>query len=173
MDATRVQSTATTPTSHTVTTGTAASVVNIALMRSELSTPKILVSPSDPTRQAGNEALQGNWKTAAEADIAAGLSYAFALGGDSQRPSTILALTSNISAATLRASWSGADEGAGSPPAEAFGGLNKSQGQLVNADGSAKQSTNADLGENGKIVKAHEKSTGGQNKGNASVSVLK
>ena len=170
VDVTRTQGT---PTSHTVNSGSAASVVNIALMRSELTTPKILVSPCDPTRQAGNESLQGNWKAASEGEIADGLSYAFALGGDSQRPSTILALTSNISAATLRASWSGADEGAGNPPAEAFGGLNKSQGQLVNADGSAKQSTNADLGENGKIVKAHENSTGGQNKGNASVSVLK
>ena len=171
--ATRVAGSATTPTEHTTIVGTAGSVVNIAAMRSELQTPKILVSPSDPTRQAGNETLQGLWKTANATQIGVGLSYAFALGGDSQRPSTVLALTSNISAATLRGSWSGADEGTGSPPAEAFGGLNKSQGQLVNADGSAKQSTNADLGSGGKIVKAHENSTGGQNKGKASYTVLK
>ena len=43
----------------------------------------------------------------------------------------------------------------------------------MNADGSAKQSTNADLGSGGKIVKAHENSTGGQNKGKASYTVLK
>ena len=177
----RIQSTNNSPTSHTVTSGTAATVVNIALMRSELTTPKILVSPSDPTRQAGNEALQTEWKTApavhAEVDngvdLEGGLRYAFALGGDAQRPSTILALTSNISAATLRASWSGADEGAGSPPAEAFGGLNKSQGQLVNADGSAKQSTNADLGTNGKITKAHTAARGGQTKGDSIPNVVK
>ena len=109
------------------------------------------------------------WKTASSAQIAAGLSYAFATGGDTQRPATVLALTSNVG--DLNSSWSGADE---TPiPAEAFAGLNKSQGQLVNADGSAKQSTNADLGANGKITKAHVNSRGGQTKGNSAVTVLK
>ena len=150
--------------------GAAAEVVNIAAMRSELQTPKILVSPCDTTRQAPNETLQTAWKTASAAQIAAGLSYAYATGGDSQRPATVLALTSNIKG-DLTTSWSGADE---TPvPAEAFSGLNKSQGQLVNADGSAKQSTNADLGNNGKITKAHVNSRGGQTKGNSAVTVLK
>jgi len=150
--------------------GAAAEVVNIAAMRSELQTPKILVSPSDPTRAAANETLQGVWKTASAAQIAAGLSYAYALGGDTQRPATVVALTSNIDG-DLNSSWRGADE---TPvPAQAFAGLNKSQGQLVNADGSAKQSTNADLGGNGKITKAHVNSRGGQSKGNSSVAVLK
>ncbi len=150
--------------------GAAAEVVNIAAMRSELQTPKILVSPSDPTRTAANETLQGVWKTASAAQIAAGLSYAFATGGDTQRPATVVALTSNIDS-DLNSSWRGADE---TPvPAQAFAGLNKSQGQLVNADGSAKQSTNADLGGNGKITKAHVNSRGGQSKGNSSVAVLK
>jgi hypothetical protein len=40
-------------------------------------------------------------------------------------------------------------------------GLNKSQGQLVLADGSAKQSTDADLGLSGKTVKGHINSSGG------------
>ena len=142
----------------------------IAAMRSELQTPKIIVSPCDPTRQAPNETLQGAWKTASKAQIAAGLSYGYALGGDSQRPSTVLALTTNIKG-NLESSWSGADE---TPvPAEAFAGLNKSQGQLVNADGSTKQSTNADLGANGKITKAHKGSRGGQTKGDSSITVLK
>lgn len=150
--------------------GAASEVVNIAAMRSELQTPKILVSPSDPTRAAANETLQGVWKTASAAQIAAGLSYAFATGGDTQRPATVVALTSNIDS-DLNSSWRGADE---TPvPAQAFAGLNKSQGQLVNADGSAKQSTNADLGGNGKITKAHVNSRGGQSKGNSSVAVLK
>ena len=143
--------------------GAASEVVNIAAMRSELQTPKIIASPCDQT-------LQGVWKTASSAQIAAGLSYAFATGGDTQRPATVLALTSNVKS-DLNSSWSGADE---TPiPAEAFAGLNKSQGQLVNADGSAKQSTNADLGANGKITKAHVNSRGGQTKGNSAVTVLK
>ena len=163
-------------------TGNAAQVVNIAAMRSELQTPKIIASPCDPTRAAANETLQGLWKNATAAQIAPGLSYAFAIGGDTQRPATVLALTSNIGnvadptvAATLNDSWRGADESTngGNPPDEAFAGLNKSQGQLVNADGSAKQSTNADLGGNGKITKAHVNSRGGQTKGNSSVAVLK
>ncbi len=40
-------------------------------------------------------------------------------------------------------------------------GLSKSQGQLVRADGSATQSTDADLGGSGKIVKGHSNARGG------------
>ena len=40
-------------------------------------------------------------------------------------------------------------------------GLNKSQGQLVRADGSASQSTDADLGASGKVVKGHINARGG------------
>jgi len=151
----------------------AARIVNIAAMRSELQTPKILVSPSDPDRMAGNEMLQTNWQAASEMQIAAGLSYAFAApGGDTQRPSTVLALTRNIRT-DLNSDWIGADEpGAGMNP-NVMAGLNKSQGQLVLADGSAKQSTNADLGMSGKITQAHINSRGGQNKGNASTAVLR
>ena len=43
----------------------------------------------------------------------------------------------------------------------------------MNADGSAKQSTNADLGGNGKITKAHVASRGGQTKGDSVTTVLK
>jgi prepilin-type N-terminal cleavage/methylation domain-containing protein len=151
-------------------TGNAAQIIQIDSMRSELQTPKILVSPCDPTRQAPNESLQAVWKNANVNQIGMGLSYAFALGGDTQRPSTVVALTSNIKG-NLNTVWSGADE---TPvPNEAFAGLNKSQGQLVQADGSAKQSSNADLGGNGKITKAHVNSRGGQTKGNSSVNVLK
>ncbi len=151
----------------------AARIVNIAAMRRELQTPKILVSPSDPERMAGNEMLQTNWQAASEMQIAAGLSYVFAApGGDVQRPSTVLALTRNIRT-DLNSDWIGADEpGAGMNP-NVMAGLNKSQGQLVLADGSAKQSTNADLGMSGKITQAHINSRGGQNKGNASTAVLR
>ena len=150
--------------------GSAAAVVNIAAMRSELQTPKILVSPCDPTRQAPNESLQAVWKAASAAQIAAGLSYGYAVGGDTQRPSTVVAVTTNIKS-DLNSVWSGADE---TPvPNEAFAGLNKSQGQLVQSDGSAKQSSNADLGGAGKITKAHVNSRGGQTKGNASTGIHK
>jgi|TARA_B100000519_G_C14195578_1_gene415256 prepilin-type N-terminal cleavage/methylation domain-containing protein len=150
--------------------GSAAAIVQIAAMRSELQTPKIIISPCDPTRQAPNETLQGAWKTASVAQIAAGLSYGFATGGDTQRPSTVLAVTTNIDS-DLNSNWRGADE---TPvPNQAFAGLNKSQGQLVNADGSAKQSTNADLGTNGKITKAHTAARGGQTKGDSIPNVVK
>jgi len=153
--------------------GSAAQVVNIAAMRSELQTPKILVSPSDPERMAANEMLQGNWKAASETDIAAGLSYVFAApGGDVQRPSTVLALTRNIRT-DLNSDWIGADESGAEMNPNVMWGLNKSQGQLVLADGSAKQSSNADLGMNGAITKDHVNSGGGQSLGNASTAVLR
>ena len=55
----------------------------------------------------------------------------------------------------------------------AFAGLNKSQGQLVLADGSAKQSSDADLKTGGKIVKAHIAARGGQSKTNSSTFVFR
>ena len=151
----------------------AAQIVNIAAMRRELQTPKILVSPSDPERMAGNEMLQANWKAASEMEIAEGLSYVFAApGGDVQRPSTVLALTRNIRT-DLNSDWAGADESGAQMNPNVMWGLNKSQGQLVLSDGSAKQSTNADLGGSGRITKAHVNSQGGQTRGNASTAVLR
>ena len=163
----------------------ASGVVSIALMRSELQTPKILVSPCDPTRQAGNEDLQSlSWKQANRGAIEAGLSYAFALGGDVQRPSTILSLTKNIDSSDnteagstdlATHAWRGADEDAVTAKANtvAFAGLNKSQGQLVLADGSAKQSSNADLKSAGKVVKAHIAARGGMSKTDSSTAVIR
>ena len=48
------------------------------------------------------------------AQIAAGLSYGFATGGDTQRPSTVLAGSTNIDS-DLHSTWRGADE---PPPAK-------------------------------------------------------
>jgi prepilin-type N-terminal cleavage/methylation domain-containing protein len=160
-------------------------IVSVKLMRDELQTPKILASPCNPTRQAGSETLQALvWKSAARSIIEGGLSYSFAQGGDVQRPATILALTKNIdtnnnqeSGATNlnTAKWRGADEATITAKADnvAFAGLNKSQGQLVLADGSAKQSSDADLGTGGKIVKAHIAARGGQSKTNSSTLVFR
>ena len=177
-------------------------IVSVKLMRDELQTPKILASPCNPTRQAGSETLQALvWKSAARSIIEGGLSYSFAQGGDVQRPATILALTKNIDtnhnkdikganvpnnkrnteaggtdlAASGGAKWRGADEATITAKADnvAFAGLNKSQGQLVLADGSAKQSSDADLGTGGKIVKAHIAARGGQSKTNSSTAVFR
>ena len=63
--------------------------------------------------------------------------------------------------------------GTATDPNVAFAGLNKSQGQLVLGDGSAKQSSNADLGVGGKIVKAHIAARGGQSKSNSSTAVFR
>ena len=177
----------------------ASGICSVALMRNELQTPKILASPCNPTRQAGSENLQAAvWKSAARSIIAGGLSYSFCEGGDVQRPATILALTKNIDTsnhlesgttalASLNAAgawtggvtWRGSDEdditklGTSTNPNVAFSGLNKSQGQIVLADGSARQSSNADLGAKGKVVKAHLAARGGQSKTDSSPTVFR
>jgi prepilin-type N-terminal cleavage/methylation domain-containing protein len=73
------------------------------------------------------------------------------------------------------AKWRGSDEATITAKGDnvAFAGLNKSQGQLVLADGSAKQSSDADLGAAGKIVKAHIAARGGQTKNNSSTYVFR
>ena len=149
----------------------AGSIVNIAAMRNELQTPKILISPCDPARNEGNELLQEHWANATAKQIDAGMSYGFCIGGDVQRPSTVLALTANIRTSDLATGdWTGADE---TPvPFQAFGGLNKGQGHLATADGAAIQSTNADIGGNGIITKAHINSRGGHSRGNASTKII-
>jgi hypothetical protein len=105
-------------------------------------------------------------------ELAKAISYGFVEGADSVRPATILAVTLNVHGEDLAAAdWCGADD----DPlhAEAFTGLNKSQGQLVLMDGSAKQSTDADLGASGKLVKAHINSRGGVTMGPSKTTVFR
>jgi prepilin-type N-terminal cleavage/methylation domain-containing protein len=144
---------------------------------------------NDPANEAARSMIEG------------GLSYSFAQGGDVQRPATILCMTKNIDtnhnkdvngknvpgnkrnteagATDLTASggakWRGSDEATITAKNDnvAFAGLNKSQGQLVLADGSAKQSSDADLGAAGKVVKAHIAARGGQSKNNSSTYVFR
>ncbi len=150
-------------------------IFSVPAMKSELSTSKILWSPCDPERQAAYETAQSQWSqynTRNNRLIDAGaISYVLAEGADIGRPSTILAATRNLSTCDFStATWAGADE---TPiHAHAMASLMKSQGQLVMADGSAKQSSNADLGASGKIVKAHINSVGGTYKGKASIHVI-
>ena len=151
------------------------SIYSTRAMKSELQTCKILWSPCDAERQAANEAAQSQWSQYNTLDnrlIAAGAtSYLLSAGGDTGRPSTVLATTRNLSACNLAtAHWSGADE---NPiPDNAMSGLNKSQGQLVRADGSAMQATDADLGSSGKTVKGHINSSGGVTLGKASTGLI-
>ena len=141
----------------------AGEIFGLSAMKSELQTAKILVSPCDYARMADNDILQADWaniNTKGGNPVTVGTSYIFCQGGDFNRPATVVALTRNLSSDNIAAgNWSGADE---SPiPANAMTGLNKSQGQLVLADGSARQSTDADLGSSGKVVKGHIAARGG------------
>ena len=85
----------------------------------------------------------------------------------------MVALTRNLSSDNIAAgNWIGADEDR--VPANAMEGLNKSQGQLVCADGSTKQSTDADLGASGKVVKGHINARGGSSPlGDSSTAVIR
>ena len=154
----------------------AGAIFGLAAMKSELQTAKLLVSPCDAARMADNEVLQAGWaniNTKGGNPVTIGTSYIFCQGGDFQRPATVVALTRNLASNNIAAGgWSGADE---SPThTNAMGGLNKSQGQLVRADGSAKQSTDADLGVSGTVVKGHITSRGGTSpQGDASTTVIR
>jgi prepilin-type N-terminal cleavage/methylation domain-containing protein len=171
-----------------VTSGTslnAGKVFGLAAMKSEVQTAKILVSPCDAARAANNEVLQSAWagintKGGGPVDSGVGgngtngqTSYIFCRGGDHQRPATVVALTRNLSTDNLAAgNWAGADETNIGP--HAMSGLNKSQGQLVRADGSATQSTDADLGQTGKVVKGHIAARGGTSPlGNSNTTVIR
>ena len=151
------------------------SIYSTRAMKSELQTCKILWSPCDAAREAANEAAQSQWSqynTLNNRLIGAeATSYLLSAGADTGRPSTVLATTRNLSACDLAsAHWSGADE---NPiPDNAMSGLNKSQGQLVRADGSAMQATDADLGSSGKTVKGHINSSGGVTLGKASTGLI-
>jgi len=147
----------------TNTGGGAGGIFGLTAFKSEVQTAKILVSPCDAERTAANEVLQGAWSginTKAGTPVTGGTSYIFCQGGDHGRSATVVALTRNLNAGSVAtaAFWQGADEAAG---ANRMTGLNKSQGQLVLADGSAKQSTDADLGASGKVVKGHTSAVGG------------
>jgi hypothetical protein len=154
----------------------AGQIFGLAAMKSELQTAKILVSPCDSARIADNEVLQAGWaniNTKGGNPVTGGTSYIFCQGGDFQRPATVIALTRNLVSDNIAAgNWSGADEDP--VPTNAMEGLSKSQGQLVLADGSAKQSTDADLGASGKVVKGHIVSRGGTSPlGNSSTAVIR
>jgi prepilin-type N-terminal cleavage/methylation domain-containing protein len=139
-------------------------------VKSEVVTPRILLSPCDAERQALNEIAQAQWglyDVRKQKYIDCGsISYSLVVGADPGRPGTILATTRNLNTHDLYdAQWAGADQDPIDP--HAMAGLNSGQGQLVRVDGSAIQSTNADIGTKGTgaLVKTHINSIGGLSKG--------
>jgi prepilin-type N-terminal cleavage/methylation domain-containing protein len=155
--------------------GHPAAIFSLPTLRARLGSADILWSPCDADREAANDAACADWP---QYDPRHGrilphkaISYVLVNGADIGRPTTVLAATRNLSTCDLAtAHWSGADEKR--PPPEAMSGLNKSQGQLVAADGSARQSDDADIGTAGKIVLAHRESAGGVILGRAATGVL-
>ena len=150
-------------------------IYSIAGIKRELQTPKVLLSPCDPTRTPANELAQEEWSrynTLNNRLIAPeATSYLLVVGANTHRPSTILATTRNLSVCDLAgAQWVGADS---KPVHEsAMAGLNHSQGQLVLMDGSAKMSNNSDIGRDGELVLSHIKTSGGPTLGPASTHVI-
>jgi len=150
-------------------------IFSISTLKNELQTAKILHSPCDPERQANNEEAQANWgsyNTSNGTKISRNaISYLLVRGADTGRPETVLATTRNLSTCDLaKARWSGADETPVSSRAMAL--LNRSQGQMVLADGSAHQSSDADLGTTGKRVSHHINSAGGVSIGKADTHII-
>ena len=157
---------------------TAGGVFGLAAMKSELMMPKILVSPCDPERMMDNEIIQMDWSSydtkAGDPIPGNGISYVLCEGADTQRPSTILLTTRNLSTDDLAtARWLGADRDLDFGDPNVMAGLRASQGQLTTADGASMQTTDADLGLTGRRTKSHINSRGGQTKGSASTRIFR
>ena len=150
-----------------------AAMFSLASIRRDLGSAEVLLSPCDPGRAPANEAARETW---GELDVHRGklidvgaISYVLIDGADAQRPDTLLGATRNLSTCNLAtARWIGADE---SDPA-AMSGLPRGAGHGVFADGSARFTTDADLGGAGTVIRAHTESTGGLTSGPASTKLL-
>ncbi|MAF43649.1 MAG: hypothetical protein CMI54_05715 [Parcubacteria group bacterium] len=145
----------------------------VSAIKSELGTAETLRSPSDPERQAANKEAVANWASHSPANPipCEAISYGLVEGADIGRPTTVLSATRNLSELNLsEARWVGAEEGTRYP--NAFAGLNKNEGNMILADGSASQSKDDDLGTSGKVVRSHMDSFGGVTTGKASTRVF-
>ena len=171
----------------------AAGVFGITGMKSELVTPKILHSPTDATRAAGSEIAQENWRAydtkafgiqngssnmnsnppvGKTEELAKGTSYVLGRGSDTQRPSSIYAVTRNWTTGNLGTGmWAGSDTHIGD--AVTMAGMTASQGQVATMDGGAKQSTNADFQAAGAYTKAALTATGGVCKGKTNMALIR
>ncbi len=151
-------------------------IFGLEAMKMELINPKILHSPCDPGRASANEELEMLWESyntkGGNPMPAEGISYVLCEGADDLLPNTVLSLTRNLSTDNLAdATWLGADSDSSHP--NTMEGLNANQGQLALTDGSARQSTNFDLGEQGMVVGDHINSRGGRSPGNPSTQIFR
>ena len=158
----------------------AAGSYGLAAMKTELVTPKIIHSPTDPTRAAGSEIVQENWVAydtklrGVSVELGRGASYVLVRGADTQRPGSIYAVTRNWSDNRLNTNagrWCGSDSDA--RHLNTMAGLTASQGQIVTMDGGAKQSTNADFQAQGTYTKAALTATGGVSVGRTSLNLIR
>lgn len=152
-----------------------AAIFSLPDFRLELGSAGMVWSPCDAGRESANRAARADWAryNPIEGRILPheAVSYVLIHGADIGRPTTVLGATRNLSTCDLgTARWSGSDEKPSRP--EAMSGLNKNQGQFVAADGSARQSDDADIGGTGKWVLAHRESAGGVTLGRAKTGVL-
>jgi hypothetical protein len=159
-------------------TDSAAGVYGLIAMKAELVTPKILHSPCDSDRAAANELVQENWSSydtkarGVSAELGAGVSYVLVRGADTQRPSSVYAVTRNWSDDRLdTGKWLGSNSD--SDNERTMAKLKASQGQLATMDGGAKQSTNADCGVSGTYTKAAQTATGGVCRGRTSLKLIR
>jgi prepilin-type N-terminal cleavage/methylation domain-containing protein len=152
-----------------------AAMFSVSAIRLDLGSAEILLSPCDPERTAANEKARTRWSQINPLEgrllPSDAISYVLIDGADVARPGTVLAATRNLSTCNLgTAHWSGADDPNAGP--ETMAGLMRGQGQIVFADGSARLSSNVDLGETGVVTRAHDESAGGTYRGPAPTCVL-
>jgi len=125
-----------------------------------------------PGRNGYLRAGGNNEYNAAFTQLGSGASYVLVRGADTQRPSSIYAVTRNWSGDRLNTGkWCGSDSDVGN--GRTMSGLTASQGQVVTMDGGAKQATNADFQGGGTLTKAAQTATGGVAKGQTSVNLIR
>ena len=158
----------------------AGGVYLVAAMKVEIVTPKILLSPCDATRAAYNERAQDEWNKldwdGGKKDrekLTEGASYPLVRGADTQRPTSVYAVTRNINSGNVGggATWAGSDNAAGGK--NTMAGLTASQGQFVTMDGGARQGNNSDVGSAGSIAQAAGKATGGVALGSTNLDTIR
>ena len=153
----------------------------VAAQKVELVTPKILLSPADATRSAFNEIAQGQWSGYKWSNnnhrkkMANGASYVLVRGADTQRSTSVYAVTRNVNNAVLGKSngksdtkWIGSDSVGGG--ANVMAGLTASQGQYVTEDGGARQGNNSDFSA---IAEQADEATGGIALGKTSLVLIR
>lgn len=158
-------------------------ILGLTAVKKELGSPKITHSPVDPTRAAPAEIVQDNWSqyntqanAGAMGQLGGGVSYVFVRGADTQRSSSVLAVTRNWWGGNIGGGhYSGGDrDGDKNNPAcrdyHIMSGLTFSQGQQVDMQGVAKQVTNA---EKDMINKAARTANGGVAIGQTDKTVLR